>query len=918
MALQSLGTQHRVKRAGLEVEFDPTKTSSVLPTADTLFKGVRGGPTSQAGHPQDEVDQVSGSPFLCSKEKLLQNESNFGLVHPQQPYPMRQVPDAHYNADKDPATTRGLRNLHRSYRRLLACPSSAPLLPLPWICTRPSGLRIQSYALRAKYSTKDLHQADGSTGSSTQAAGYPSSSLPGRLAHLGTVSRGVQESRDNCDQIPSSSGVSGQLQEIPIRTTAVIHLAGPSVGSVSPSGFSSNGQTEGDCSFRSETDEGEEDDEEATGESSGLSSVRVNSGSDSESQAQRYEQSLEDTSESDPSGSGEEDPWTPAEAVETMVDSQEPVKIHSAEVSCPFHNHPYGCLTQRMGGTLSEQVCSGEVVSNIPVVSYQHPRSDGSVLDSEENQPQEGVSCSHCVGQQYNSSLYQSERFQVTPDQPCGSSNSIASKEEAVASQCSPLRRGPQCDRGCPVQRCSPGIRVEPGRGVFSVHPRPGSGPRGRPVCNVDEPSTADLHCPERRPGRGRDGRSINRVESVEENLHVPASQPSDEGAGQTENFSGNSSHSGSPMATKQLVSTGSGNEPQTGSPTDTSPQPVSTEEACLSFILANPEASLVDFLEIALGKRRKVQPVNVKFTEDGKALTTHRQYQSWWKRWMAFVTEQQPQSITEDFCLSFFRSLHEEGLAASTLKSLKSAISKPIRYAFNVDLTDDLFANAMKACSRRRPAPRPTSISWSLDKVLEMAATIELDCRDVTKQLRKTVFLVTLALGARISEVAALRRGEDFVRLLPSGEMRLVPDRSFLAKNELPDDRWDPWLLVPLQECPALCPVANLQHYLNLTRTYKEGQLFRGETTGSSLSIAQLRAKIIYFVNTADPDGKPDVHHLRKIATSLNFMEYLDFEDLKRYTGWKSTKVFFKHYLKNIEGARLPLVAAGKVVRPK
>ena len=42
---------------------------------------------------------------------------------------MRQVPEAPCYADTDPSTSRDLRNLHRSCRRLLACPSSAPLLP---------------------------------------------------------------------------------------------------------------------------------------------------------------------------------------------------------------------------------------------------------------------------------------------------------------------------------------------------------------------------------------------------------------------------------------------------------------------------------------------------------------------------------------------------------------------------------------------------------------------------------------------------------------------------------------------------------------------------------------------------------------------------------------------------------------------
>ena len=74
----------------------------------------------------------------------------------------------------------------------------------------------------------------------------------------------------------------------------------------------------------------------------------------------------------------------------------------------------------------------------------------------------------------------------------------------------------------------------------------------------------------------------------------------------------------------------------------------------------------------------------------------------------------------------------------------------------------------------------------------------------------------------------------------------------------------------------------------------------------------------MIYFVNRADPNGNFTVHQLRKVATSLNFIEYLDFESLKQYTGWKSPRVFYNHYLLNVEGASRPVVAAGNIVHPR
>ena len=42
-----------------------------------------------------------------------------------------------------------------------------------------------------------------------------------------------------------------------------------------------------------------------------------------------------------------------------------------------------------------------------------------------------------------------------------------------------------------------------------------------------------------------------------------------------------------------------------------------------------------------------------------------------------------------------------------------------------------------------------------------------------------------------------------------------------------------------------------------------------------------------------------------------------MDFRALTQYTGWKSPKVFMRHYFKNIDSLKFYAVAAGKVVVP-
>ena len=79
-------------------------------------------------------------------------------------------------------------------------------------------------------------------------------------------------------------------------------------------------------------------------------------------------------------------------------------------------------------------------------------------------------------------------------------------------------------------------------------------------------------------------------------------------------------------------------------------------------------------------------------------------------------------------------------------------------------------------------------------------------------------LFLVALASGARLSEMAALFQDKGFIKLLPSGEVSLSPHPKFLAKNEDPAHRWKPWIIVPLPQDSSLCPVRALQSYLKRT----------------------------------------------------------------------------------------------------
>ena len=124
--------------------------------------------------------------------------------------------------------------------------------------------------------------------------------------------------------------------------------------------------------------------------------------------------------------------------------------------------------------------------------------------------------------------------------------------------------------------------------------------------------------------------------------------------------------------------------------------------------------------------------------------------------------------------------------------------------------------------------------LTWSLIKVLQLASDTYSEPCEYIKLLRKTLFLLALASGARMSEIAALSCDQGFLKFLPSSEILLSPHLKFLAKNEDPQNSWGPWKIVPLPQDPSSCPVATLKVYLSRTSQWSSGRLFQRQDGGT------------------------------------------------------------------------------------
>ena len=103
----------------------------------------------------------------------------------------------------------------------------------------------------------------------------------------------------------------------------------------------------------------------------------------------------------------------------------------------------------------------------------------------------------------------------------------------------------------------------------------------------------------------------------------------------------------------------------------------------------------------------------------------------------------------------------------------------------------------------------------------------------------------------------------------------------------------------------------------MDRTDKWRAGALFKREG-GGTITIDGIRQQILYFIKEADPNSFPKVHDVRAIATSVNFFQHMNFQALTQYTGWKSSRVFMRHYFRNIDSLKFHAVAAGKVVVPQ
>ena len=177
-----------------------------------------------------------------------------------------------------------------------------------------------------------------------------------------------------------------------------------------------------------------------------------------------------------------------------------------------------------------------------------------------------------------------------------------------------------------------------------------------------------------------------------------------------------------------------------------------------------------------------------------------------------------------------------------------------------------------------------------------------------------KAVFLLALASGLRVSQLAALTRHQSLTCFeVGDAAVSLAPSPTFLAKNERVGHRLGPvrvpaWLVEGVHH--ALCPVAALRRYLSLS----PGDHERLWVFPGSLRICNawdLSKVICGVIKEAVPGSSPRANQVRSCASSLVFLRSFDLSVVLESGQWASIRSFVTRYLAPHIGD-VPCVAMG------
>ena len=321
----------------------------------------------------------------------------------------------------------------------------------------------------------------------------------------------------------------------------------------------------------------------------------------------------------------------------------------------------------------------------------------------------------------------------------------------------------------------------------------------------------------------------------------------------------------------------------------------------------------------------RKWDSATIEVLESSLRPQSRVVYDRFWAEFVEFALSK-VSAISEVSLSTLTAFLHHlafvRKLQVSTIKSYVSAIKFPLQLVLKEDITDSpMYVKFMKGLVALCPVQRPLPVSWNLEVVLMYLRGFEhmssLSAEDI---LNKCLFLVAVATGKRVSELAHLGWDEPYLRLSKSSAS-LIYTPEFLAKNETPVSLHSPICIqsvsstAPDDEERFVCPVRALYYWrccIKKNPNRDPLQLFQ-LPSGAKASVREISRRLVQVIKKSheslkDADArllKVRAHDVRAVAASKVWNQRLAWSDLAGTFAWRNRNVFISVYSRGMSALR-------------
>ena len=946
-----------IKRRLSDSFFVSSSNIRCSPRISFLF-GKRGEVQGPPGRSNRDVEEKSYRASPGCRSRLLQQTipgkeslgglaSSSGCVKPQQICSEDEILHGDHPVGNVSYSEGRLDGLHGHARCLLPYPHSSEVKEVSQVCLQRKGFSIPSALLWPEYSSAGFYKGPCSISKVCSSGRNEDHIVPGRLAGFSKVKRRDEESQGVHFEAGSGSRHHSELREVPFRADSGNYVSGDD--------------------YRQQEFLGFPDPKESGEYAEYCKRVSILRGSSSKIMASAFGAHVL-VGEVDCGGQIENETIAilPATTVEKVPSFGKDLGTH-LKVSCsrpgmvvrqgqafkrglPSGEEPRPNLTIRrlsagLGCNNRREILFGELDSSRKESSYQQFGIKSS-LERFESSGAAGMQQGHfSVCRQYDSLsiLGKARGYEVMGSLQSCQGDSFMDRGKGDSPKTSVHKRSEKCHSRCFKSEESANTdRVDtPSSSLSAPLESLGTTSSGL-ICNKFESQTPQLHVSSPRCSGSSHRRHVATLVQhgrlcLSPVRHDKASNQQISSVSQLQNDPGRAM-----VASTRMVSRSVGTS--RGSSKNIAIQTRPSKPASGEAVTPKPPHSSSDRLEtiIRFGRAKGLSKNAAKSIFGARRSSTNHLYQHRWSiyyKWCKDNKKSASRPSLNSLCEFFIFLRRVKKYAVGSIRGFRSMLHTVLRHVnFNISQDQDI-SDIIRSFQIEGPIASKDVVYWNLDVVLKYLCSekfeplVNSSILDLTK---KTLFLVTLALAKRVSEVQALSNSVGFTSEGAVVSLTL----SFRAKNDfkcksLPRNFLlkDLSTLVGQEEEVKLCPVRCLKAYLDRTnshRTPTNKRLFVSprdpSRPASKNGISYLLKALIKEAHHAlQPEFLPILkvkpHEVRAVATSVSFERNMSLNQVMEMAQWRCQSVFASHYLKDIcldyGTCRTlgPFVAAGAVI---